>query len=235
MDSSIRRRVVALTLTVMLVLPLSVVAARWQWTRHLEREAMNVQIESVRTASVEPFPGALADGYQDRDRYRNVSAQGSFVFDEQQLVRKSVVNGAVGFNVMTPFLTHDGVILYVVRGWTAEAAVESIHASSVPMTVVLRIQAVQPNGDMKPKDLPPGEINWVDPDALARGRTHASVVFELVDPIDPALVAIPAPITSSGPHLSYALQWMLIGITAVIVYVRLMRSEIQESRENWVL
>lgn len=230
-----RRRLTALTLTLVVVLPLSVVAARWQWSRHLERDARNAQIVAAQAAPVAAYPGPLADGYQEADRYRRVRAHGSFVFDEQLFVRKSVVNGAVGYNVLTPFLTDSGVRLYVIRGWTERLPATNMSASSVPIDVVLRIDAVLPNGDMRPADLPPQEINWVDPDALAAGRSHAATVFDLVTPLDETLVPMPAPEINAGPHVSYTFQWILIGLTAIVVYVRVMRRELQDSRENWVL
>ena len=227
-----RRRLVALTLTLVVVLPLSAVAARWQWSRHIERDARNAQIVSAAAAPIVQYPGPLADGYQDVDRYRRVSVHGAFVWDEQQLVRKSVLNGTVGYDVMTPFLTDNGTRLYVVRGWSATASPDPSAVSTVPMNVVLRIDAIVPNGEFRPADLPAGEINWIDPKALAAGRPYAPAIFDLVSPTDPTLAAIPEPETSSGPHLSYTFQWILIGLTAVVVYVRVMRREFQDSREN---
>ena len=227
-----RRRILALTTTVIVVLPLSVVAARWQWNRHLERDARNAQIAAAQAAPIAAYPGPLANGYQDSDRYRRISAQGQFVFAEQLLVRKSVVNGSVGFNVMTPFVTDTGVRLYVIRGWTDTPPQRTATASPVPLQVVLRIDAVRPNGDMRPNDLPAGEINWVDPLALAAGKPTSPAVFDLVEPMVPGLVPIPDPEISSGPHVSYTFQWILIGLTAVVVYIRVMRRELQDSREN---
>ena len=125
----------------------------------------------------------LFRSYQDSDRYRRISAQGQFVFAEQLLVRKSVVNGSVGFNVMTPFVTDTGVRLYVIRGWTDTPPQRTATASPVPLQVVLRIDAVRPNGDMRPNDLPAGEINWVDPLALAAGKPTSPAVFDLVEPV----------------------------------------------------
>lgn len=230
-----RRRLVALTVALIVVLPLSIVAARWQWTRHLERDTRNEQILASQAASVTTFPGPLGDGYQEADRYRRVRVHGTFLFDEQLLVRKSVLDGNVGFHVMTPFLTDTGVRLYVIRGWSEQPPATNSVASSIPIDAVLRIDAVLPNGQMRPSDLPPGQINWIDPEQLAKGRPFAPAVFDLVQPLDPNLIAIPGPETSSGPHVSYTFQWILIGLTAIVVYVRIMRRELQESRENCVL
>lgn len=224
-----RRRLLALTVALVVVLPLSVVAARWQWSRHLERDARNAQIMAAREAAVEPFPGPLGDGYDDSDRYRRLEVRGQWLPTEQLLVRKSVVDGNVGFSVMTPFISEEGVRLYVVRGWSETDVVAPAEGSG---TIEVRIEPVLPNGTMRPTDLPVGQINWLDPRALSAGRPHADAVFELVAPADPALVPIPVPELSAGPHVSYTIQWLLIGLTAIIVYFRVVRRELQESREN---
>lgn len=224
-----RRRLLGLTVALVVVLPLSVVAARWQWSRHLERDARNTQIVAAAAAPAVAFPGPLADGYDENDRYRHLVARGQWLPMEQQLVRKSVVAGNVGFLVVTPFLTDDGVRLYVVRGWTDSDVVAPIEGTG---SIEIRVQPVQPNGVMRPTDLPAGQINWIDPRALSEGRPHADSVFELVSPADPGLVAIPVPEVSSGPHVSYTIQWILIALTAIIVYFRVVRRELQDSREN---
>ena len=226
-----KRRLAALTAALIVVVPLSVVAARWQWSRHVERDSRNAQITLAQESPASPFPGPLADGYQASDRYRRIRVSGSFDYANQLLVRKSVVDGNVGFNILTPFVTDGGVELFVIRGWSEQPVARQTRQST-ETTVELRIQAVLPNGDMRPSDLPPDQINWVDPLELGRDRAVTDAVFELVSPADPALVTIPGPTITSGPHVSYTVQWILIGLTAVIVYVRVIRRELQDSREN---
>lgn len=226
-----KRRLAALTAALIVVVPLSVVAARWQWSRHVEREARNNQVVRALASPVTSFPGPLVDGYQDADRYRRIRVEGAFDFTQQLLVRKSVVNGNVGYSVMTPLVTKSGVTLFVIRGWS-EAPIGRPAMQRSDASVVLRIQPVLPNGDMRPADLPPDQINWVDPLAIASGPAITDAVLELVTPSDASLVTIPGPTISSGPHVSYTVQWILIGLTAVIVYVRVTRRELQDFREN---
>ena len=145
-------------------------------------------------------------------------------------LRKAVVNGSVGFGVMTPFRAETGQLLLVQRGWNAEPTSIALPATSTTITV--RVQAVQADGPMRPDDLPSGQINWIDPTELAAGRSHDSATFDLVDPIPNDLVALPAPTTSSGPHVGYTVHWILIGIAAIIIYIRLLRSELYGVDEN---
>lgn len=230
MDASLRRRLLALTITVLLVLPLSVVAARWQWTRHLEREAVNSLLREAVATPVADFPGPLRNGYQSTDRYRQVRVSGRWDGSEQWLLRRSVVNGRVGFAVVTAFVSESGERLFAIRGWLPEPEVPPVDAA--PETVVLRIQPLSGETGPQPADLPARQLNWVAPAELAAGQPFVNALFELVDPVPAPLVAIPLPAQEAGPHVGYTIQWILIGLTAVVVYVRVMRRELQDSNEN---
>ena len=230
MTTSRRKRLLALTGTLLLVLPISAIAANWQWNRHLAREARNLQIAQADASEAIAYPGPLQDGYDDADRFRRLVVSGTWIPSEQLFVRKQVVNGSVGFGVVTPFMSDTGDVLFVQRGWSAEPNADQ--PESTVVTITVRVQAVQPSGPMRPSDLPPGQVNWIDPTELAAGKPHADAVFDLIDPTDGTLVAIPAPEQSSGPHVGYTIHWILIGIAAVIIYVRLVRSEIYGVDEN---
>lgn len=230
MTTSRRKRLLALTGTLLLVLPVSAVAANWQWNRHLAREARNLQIEQAGSSAPVPYPGPLENGYDDADRFRRLKVNGTWLPSEQLFVRKQVVNGSVGFGIVTSFLTNEGDVLFVQRGWSAEPSAGRPVSGNTTITV--RVQAVQPSGPMRPSDLPPGQVNWINPTELSTGRAHVDAIFDLIEPADPNLVAIPAPEQSSGPHVGYTIHWILIGIAAVIIYVRLVRSEIYGVDEN---
>ena len=230
MDSSLRRRLLALTAALVIVLPLSVVAARWQWSRHLERQELNASIQAVREAQPVTYPGPLRDGYQDDDRYLPMRVVGSWAASPQWLVRRSVVNGQVGFSLVTGFDSDAGDRLFVVRGWTRDPDLLSVPGGSTE--ILVRLQNPARERGSQPTDLPPNQINWIDPSQLANGLPHAEPVFELVEPVPQELVGIPLPEQESGPHVSYTIQWVLIGLTAIVVYVRVMRRELQDSSEN---
>lgn len=230
MTTAGRKRILALTGTLLIVLPISAIAANWQWNRHLAREARNQQIELAASTLVTPYPGPLADGFQDTDRYRKLTVTGSWLPDEELYVRKTVVNGSVGFGVMTPFRADTGEILFVQRGWNDQPTSTAVAAG--PTRITVRIQAAQGDGPMRPADLPVGQINWIDPNELSASRPHDAATFELIEPSPADLVPLPAPTTSSGPHVGYTIHWMLIGIAAIIIYIRLLRSEIYGVTEN---
>lgn len=225
-----QRRLISLTAALVVVLPLSVVAARWQWSRHLERDAMNAAVLASEASPAVPWEQLLRDGYRESANWRQVTARGVWVPAEQVLVRKQVVSGKTGFTVMTPFLTHDGTLLYVFRGWVPTPSAPTPDAAGAAVT--LRVRPVEGEGALGAADLPAGQLNRIDPKLLAKGRPSVEALFELVDPVPEGLVALPLPELTSGPHLSYFVQWILIGLTAVVVYVRVFRSELRSTLDD---
>ena len=220
-------------MALIVVLPLSVIAARWQWNRHLERDAMNAAIVASEQADPVPWQRLLDQGYHESADWRRVTARGQWLPAEQVLVRKQVVDSEVGFTVMTPFQDVDGRLLYVMRGWVAPASLGHVPAAPTgPQTITLRVRPVEGDGPLGASDLPPGQLNRIDPALLAGHRPHVEALFELLDPVPAGLVALPWPELTSGPHVSYFVQWILIGLTAIIVYVRVFRSELRMDREG---
>lgn len=242
-DSGTRKRLASLTLALVLVTPLSVVAARWQWSRHLERDALNAAVLAAQQTAPVPV-NAIGEGpgFGPAVQWRRVTAAGTWDASRQLLVRKQVVDGEVGFTVMTPFVADDGKWLFVLRGWVPSADTAIPAPPSGLQQVLLRIRS--PHGDepIRPSDLPPGQINRVDPMQLSElyqdDQTSVIVkdswnaVFELIDPVPAGLTPIPWPTLTEGPHVSYTIQWILIGLTGIIVYVRVFRSEWRISHES---
>lgn len=230
MTTSRRKRLLALTGTLLVVLPISAVAANWQWNRHLAREARNVLIQQAINIAPVSYPGPLSDGYQAADEFRRVSVTGQWHSESQRFVRKTVVDGAVGFGVVAPFLSETGELLFVKVGWVRNPTTIALPSSD--QTITVRMYVDQESGPMRPADLPAAQINWVNPAELANGRPFAPAVFDLIEPVPAGLTAMPEPRQSSGPHVGYTIHWILIGVAAIIIYVRLLRSEFQPFDAN---
>lgn len=229
-DRGTKQRIAGLTVALILVTPLSIVAARWQWSRHLERDALNAAVISAEQSQPTPWQEVASGNVASTAEWRRVTAVGKWRTDQQWLVRKQVVGGEVGFTVLTPFIASDGTTLAVLRGWVQSADAVIPPPPQGIAKVLLRVRLPQGDGPIRPSDLPAGQINRVDPRALTAGTTSGAV-FELLDPVPDGLVPLPWPELTSGPHVSYFFQWILIGLTGVVVYVRVFRSEVRLSRE----
>ncbi len=230
MDRAARKRLISLTVALVVVLPLSALAAHWQWNRHIERDAMNAAITASEAVAPVPWQRLLGRGYTEAADWRRVTATGTWVPAQQVLVRKQVVNSEVGFTVMTPFQAEDGTLLYVMRGWIGQdSAAAAPTAPPDTETITLRVRPVEGDGPLGASDLPAGQLNRIDPAVLAGSHAHVEAIFELLDPVPPGLVALPWPELTSGPHVSYFVQWILIGLTAIVVYIRVFRSELADA------
>ncbi len=228
-----RRRLAGLTIALILTVPISVVAARWQWSRHLERDAMNAAVTSAETRAPVAWKSLLINGYSDEIRWRQVSISGHWQTN-QLLVRKQVVDGNVGFAVLSPFATASGEVLYVLRGWVDDTTKTPPQVPAGEQAIIARVRPVTGSGDARPSDLPPGQVNWVDPSALASesGASTVDALFELIEPIPTGLKPLPWPELTAGPHVSYTIQWILIGCTAIIVYIRVLWIEVFRRKED---
>ena len=91
---------------------------RWQIERMYEKEEI---IEQYRLRQAEPpvaeLPMATAD--LEKWRYRRVQLNGQLLGERQFLLDNQVLDGRVGFNVLTPLMLDDGRVVLVDRGWVA--------------------------------------------------------------------------------------------------------------------
>jgi cytochrome oxidase assembly protein ShyY1 len=212
------KQLVALTLTVILVLPLAYVAANWQWSRHLERETRNSQIvnNSAKTMTLDEL---LTKSDISPLQYTQIRVSGDVIDESQKFWRRQILNGQPGFVALVRVATDSGEVA-VARGWVAAAGSIpdpniSLDAPDVLNNVTTRVR-LAPSAEADPSDLPPGQTNSV-------GTMTDELFYLEVIQSDAPLLSIPAPEIESGPHLGYVGQWILIGITAVVAYIVILR------------
>jgi cytochrome oxidase assembly protein ShyY1 len=229
-----RSRIVALTLALIVMLPVSIIAARWQWSRHLEREAMNSLIETNSNRQVTLAElGAVQLG--STDEYKQLTLQGQFIAGGQKLLRKQTLNGEPGFAVLTLFETDSQQKVLVNRGWIpgeGQQPVDSIDFA-VPVgdqTIVGYVRQLSGDLSPDPSDLPAGQTNSV---ALAAQSSDFDFVVDQQSPeIANGPTPIPLPTIEAGPHLGYVGQWILIGIASITVYITVLRNLRREARQT---
>lgn len=236
-------RWIALTLLLVVLVPLSVVAADWQWNRWESRKALNASVTGngskapAALALVAP-PGSMID---DTREWRQVTATGTYLNDQTRLLRRQVVQGQSGFIVVTPLATADGHVALIERGFMSLPP-SGVQVSAPPgatgeVTVIGRLRAIADNDAViHPNDVPADQINRIDTAtfAAATGLTVFPGIVELTGSIPPmadGLTPLPAPALDEGPHLSYVGQWGLIGLASIVVWIIMVRREGQHQRE----
>lgn len=241
-------RWIILTLLVPVGMALCLLAADWQYQRHVNRSAE----DALARANSGTSPVALTDVVQpgeplaEDDVYRFVALQGTYLSDDTVLVRKRVLNGSPGYWVVTPLRTADGSTVQVLRGWIATAgdALTSPSVAPAPSGEVSVVGWLKPTETLPnpaPTDLPAGQVAALDTAVLnaaasASGSTAGYtpvVVATASEPVDPAgLTPVPVPTPGLGPHLAYSWQWVAFAAMIPIGWIILFRRELKSQGEE---
>ncbi|GAA1091795.1 SURF1 family protein [Nocardiopsis composta] len=180
------------------------------------------------------------------DRWRRATLTGTYDGEHELLVRNRDGSQGVGLHVLTPLVTEDGTALLVNRGWvrqpptsTEQPEVPPAPEGEVTVTARLQFSETPENTGIRQRGgLPEGQIMLIDVDDLAEDLPYPvyggyGELTEQDPPSDPAPEILAAPETNMGMNLSYAVQWWVFTVIAVVGWVFLMRREIRDaSAEN---
>jgi cytochrome oxidase assembly protein ShyY1 len=210
------------------------IAGTWQVARFEQKRAANHHLRADdRSVAADissvlgPAASPTSDGHAQK--FRSVTATGSYLPAEQTLLRGQTINNDVGYLVLTPLRTEQGVLL-IARGFlrqtgAADSSPQVPAAPTGPVTVTARLQPA----DRKPDrfgQLPGQQVDSVNPAAQA-SRLHSPVwpaYAELLtgQPGTSGLQVIPGPDLSNPAggaeepqHAAYVVQWYLFGLFAL--------------------
>ena len=235
---------VALTLLLVVLVPLSGVAADWQYHRWQSRKATNSTVATNSALPVVPLssvltPGQSVDGSTE---WRRVNVTGHYIPTSTLLLRRQVVNSVAGFVVVSPLITDDGHSVVIERGFIPlPDSGTAIAAPPPPSGAVQVVGRVRPapvvDAEVHPSDLPADQVNRVDVAAIttATGKPGYGLVLEAIasEPVDSStLTPLPIPPLDEGPHLSYVGQWILIGIASIVIWIIMVRREAAHLRDE---
>ena len=225
---------VGLTLLLVVLVPLSGVAADWQYHRWQSRKAANSAVTTNSALPVTSISDVLTPGQtvDDSTEWRRVSMTGHYVPSATKLLRRQVVNSASGFIVVSPFITDDGRSVVIERGFIPLP--DSGTAVQAPAPPTGQVQVV---GRLRPTPGGDAEVHPSDVDAVtaATGKPGYHAVIEALasEPADAAaLTLLPAPPLDEGPHLSYIGKWILIGLASIVIWIIMVRREAAHLREE---
>ena len=217
--------------------------SNWQFTRNQERSADLALIEANYDAPAVPVASVLgANSLDPDDEWLPVTLRGTYLPDEQVLVRNRPPGGTSAFEVLTPFRLDDGRIFVVNRGWVPPAS-DSSDPAPVPappsgeVTVTARLRP----GEAAPasgRGAPAGQVPTIDLPTIAEltGPDTITAAYGLMVTEDPAPAtrptALASPTDDPGPFLSYAIQWILFAVMGFIFIGYVIRTEIAQRRED---
>lgn len=218
--------------------------SNWQFTRNEQRAHANGLIANNYHAAAVPL-GDLVEGtsgFDEDDEWRPVELTGEYLADEQLLARNRAHGNTSAYESLVPFRLDDGRIIVVDRGWI-EPGYEADRPDAVPavpageITVVARLRPSEPQ-PRSGRSAPEGQVPTIHVPSIAEtlGDTAITDVYALMDSEDPVAAerphAIDEPEQDPGPHLSYAVQWILFAVMGFIFIGYMIRTEIRASRET---
>ena len=198
----------------------------WQLNRRAEALAEVARIDANYDADPVPVAEALPDpaSFDVDQRWQVVALSGSYLVDEEVVVRNRPFEGGTGFQVITPFLLDDGTVFMVDRGWIAQGSDGRPSKVPVPPAGVVDVTARLKAGEdrIAGRTSTGSEFATIDLEELAARVGEPSytgaygvLVQSPTDAAEPPLAAA-RPIRDEGPHLSYALQWYVFALLAFI-------------------
>jgi cytochrome oxidase assembly protein ShyY1 len=210
------------------------VAGTWQVARFHWKHDTNQRLRaedrdrpSDVTAVLGPATAQTSNG--SAQKFRHITATGTYLGAQQTLLRNQSVDGDVGYVVLTPLRTSTGVLL-IARGFvklTGAAATSPSVPASPPgaVTVTARLEPADSKSDRFGR-LPSGQVETVNV-AEQAARIGAPVwngYAELLagQPGTAGLTALPDPDLSNPAggadepqHAAYVVQWYLFGLLAL--------------------
>lgn len=205
----------------------------WQLRRLDERQAANELIEqralAAEAQAIDELPLTAADPVAAGEEleWTRVEASGTYLADDQVLVRSRSLDGRPGFWVLTPLELDRGDVLVVNRGWIpfeVETDGSDITFDTPDGQVAVVGFAQRSVSGAKPAEgdnttIAHVDLDWFD-DQLAGDVYPLYVQLQEQVPPPPGdlPVVLPEPDLSEGPHLGYAMQWFIFTAIAVIGY-----------------
>ncbi|WP_226533041.1 SURF1 family cytochrome oxidase biogenesis protein [Microbacterium paraoxydans] len=217
--------------------------SNWQFERNETRAAQIELVERNYDADPVPLSAVIGeDGALDPDdEWRPVTLQGEYLADQQLLVRNRPHGGTSAFEVLVPFRDADGRIFIIDRGWVPPG--EGAEPDSVPsppqgeVEVTVRLRP----GEQLPasgRGAPEGQVPTINLPSIAEyveGDVITSAYGRVISE-DPAgsgsLGGFDSPTDDPGPHLSYAIQWILFALMGFVFIGYIIRTEIVKHREE---
>ena len=216
---SIFKSLVALALII-----LCVWAAQWQYQRGVDRHARNTIIEE--RIAREAIDLSSIDSVLANNEWQSINTSGQFDQSRQILLRNRYSEGKYGYEVLTLFTTATGQKFWVDRGWVQAGAtattppeVSGVPQGEVSITGRFRLDSSLPRGSFFAL---PGSGQDLVSELNAQSQLDTeSFYIDLLSGSEPSLTPdSPAqlPSLSDGPHMAYALQWLIFG--GLVIYGR---------------
>lgn len=224
------RRWIGFTCLVVAVIIAFGLLSRWQWGRAETKRQERIALEQAGQVTPASLP-SVAD-LPAASEWNRFTVRGSFDGAHQVVVRKRPQDGTNGFWVMTPFTSQQGTSIWVNRGWFAAAGAATTMPAVPPaptgtQDIVGAWRTYETASAADLTGLPAGMVPAPAPEVLPV-RTDAPGYLQLISPAQRGLTAVPTPEIDETQNFSYAVQWLLFALVAIVGWFIFLRREAAE-------
>ncbi|WP_296105991.1 SURF1 family cytochrome oxidase biogenesis protein [uncultured Corynebacterium sp.] len=238
-------------ITAILVIAFAYVAftvlAPWQLGKNSRTQATNHRLEKAFHADPVPLSevitktaSAPTGTIDESNEWKRVKLQGSFLADEELVLRNRPVNSDAAYQILAPFRADDGTVIMVNRGYVRPEYGSRIPSFAPPPSGKVTIQGYVRLDEPAPEEpktthddgyteITNLSSSWYKKEIPQEDFVHGYVQLEDNQP--GTLNAIPLPQLDSGPYLSYGIQWITFGILAPLGLGYFAWAEIRERRK----
>lgn len=220
-----------LTLLVLVLLPIMLRLGFWQLAREAEKEQLQAIYTERQQQSAVPLETLEASGDL---QYLQVLLEGEYDSAHVFLLDNKIYQGQVGYEVIQPFTTDSGLVVFVNRGWLAQAGDRSVlpQPEAIEGRVALNGSVYVPVGEqLILGDIQPG-TQWpkivqsleIDELALLAGITAATTWFPYSIRLGEGAAGVLErnwSVISTTPekHRGYAVQWFAMATALILLYL----------------
>ena len=205
----------------------------WQLNRLDQRQSQNQQVQekfAEQSVGLRDLR-ALGPGQKDDLEFRRIIIRGQFNDSQEGIVRNRTKDGRPGVWVLTPFESSGSAII-VNRGWVprelsdpdcrpegGELNPDTIApVGEIQITGLLR-KTEGTSSDSEPKKC----LSRIELDRFQNITDFAYWVQLTENPIEDGPRLLDFPDRGNGPHLSYAAQWFIFALIALVGYPLILR------------
>lgn len=229
-------RWLALALVMLLAAVAMVFLGLWQLSRYHYRSDNNARIDAATAAVPEaladvlapPPPGGVGVAPGREKTWSMVTVTGHYDPEHEILARARTLDGAVGFEVVTPLVLADGTAVLVDRGWlpATGGATEAPDAPAAPtgeVVVVGRVHAPESRSAAPEPFDDELAVRRIDPAKIKEAVPYplygAYLTVESQNPpADPAFAPIPPDHENSAMNAGYVIQWWAFALLTLAGY-----------------
>lgn len=227
------RRWISFTLVVLVAIVGFGLLSRWQWHRAEENRLRQQSLDAALTSQSQVLPPAGSV-----PEWSRVTVTGTYLADQQAVVRKRPLEARNGFWLMTALREPDGRMVWVNRGWLPVGG-DALSTPPLPapptgeVTVSGYARQFEAADRGANEGLPASQIAAPALPLLpAVGDPIAPEYIQLTEssPEQDGLRTLPLPEldVDEGRNISYAIQWILFAIIAIGGWFFFLRREARD-------